>query len=168
MLKSFSSKLNPLSVLDRLIDKAPEKNTDDHLTGKELTEQLIDDIRRDLSNIINTRKRFLSFPVVFKELNSSVICYGMEDFTNYLFFSKENQEILCSDIEKAVTLYESRLKNVKVSLEQDENVNNGVIQFNIEAEFNAKETSYPLFMRVSLSIKTNAYKIWEVDLGYAG
>lgn len=154
--------------MDRLIDKAPEKNKDDHLTGKELMEQLIDGIRRDLSNIINTRKRFLSFPAVFKELNSSVFSYGIKDFANYFFFSKENQEILCADIEKAVTLYESRLKNIKVNLELDTNLNNGVVQFNIEAEFNVREMAYPLFMRISLSTKTNAYKIWEVDLGYAG
>lgn len=74
---------------------------------------------RDIENLLNTRRRILSVPVAYKEVNHSVLMYGLSDFTSENPQSPSVRQRLRQDIEKTISRFEPRLKNVTVRLEDD-------------------------------------------------
>jgi len=74
-------------------------------------------VKRDLEKLLNTRRQILIVPVEYKEVNSSVFIYGLQDFTSKNPKSPSAKLKLRQDVEKAVLLFEPRLKNVNVNLE---------------------------------------------------
>ena len=74
---------------------------------------------RDLENLLNTRRRILSVPASYKEINNSVFMYGLGDFTSENPKNSSVRQRLRQDVEKAIARFEPRLKNVTVRLEED-------------------------------------------------
>ena len=74
-------------------------------------------VKRDLENLLNTRRQILIPPVEYKEVNSSLFVYGLQDFTSKNPRSPSVKLKLRQDVEKAVSRFEPRLKNVTVHLE---------------------------------------------------
>ena len=74
-------------------------------------------IKRDLENLLNTRRHIFSPPVEYKELNSSLFVYGLQDFTSKNPRSPSVKLKLRQDVEKTISRFEPRLKNVTVYLE---------------------------------------------------
>jgi len=74
---------------------------------------------RDLENLLNTRRQILPVPASYKEVNNSVFMYGIGDFTSENPRSPSVRRQLRQDIEKTISRFEPRLKNVTVRLEED-------------------------------------------------
>ena len=74
-------------------------------------------VKRDLEKLLNTRRQILIPPVEYKEVNSSLFVYGLQDFTSKNPKSPSVKLKLRQDVEKAVSRFEPRLKNVTVYLE---------------------------------------------------
>ena len=107
------------TILDRLVDMEPR-------LSQESVQQRLYDIRqvktmviRDLENLLNTRRRILRVPASYKEVNNSVFMYGLGDFTSQNPGSSSVRRKLRQDVEKAISMFEPRLKNVTVHLEED-------------------------------------------------
>lgn len=108
------------SLLDRLIDQEPE-------VAFEPVQYLLMDMRdirvnvvRDLEHLLNTRCIIDPPPPEFSEANRSVLMYGLQDFTSQNPKSAGVRKLLRQDIERAIALFEPRLRNVKVQLEPDQ------------------------------------------------
>ena len=107
------------TILDRLVDMEPG-------VSHEPVQRRLLDIRqikavvvRDLENLLNTRRRILSVPASYKEINNSVFMYGLGDFTSENPKNSSVRQRLRQDVEKAIARFEPRLKNVTVRLEED-------------------------------------------------
>jgi len=107
------------TILDRLVDMEPG-------VSHEPVQRLLYDIRqvkamviRDIENLLNTRRQILLIPASYKELNKSVFMYGLGDFTSENPKSANVRRTLRQDIEKAIAIFEPRLKNVSVHLGED-------------------------------------------------
>ncbi len=74
-------------------------------------------VKRDLEKLLNTRRQILIPPVEYKEVNSSLFVYGLQDFTSQNPRSPSVKQKLRQDVEKTISLFEPRLKNVTVHLE---------------------------------------------------
>lgn len=74
---------------------------------------------RDLENLLNTRRNILPVPASYREINNSVFMYGIGDFTSENPRSPSVRRRLRQDIEKTISKFEPRLKNVTVRLEED-------------------------------------------------
>lgn len=105
------------TVLDRLID---------HDTGgdevavpyRQLSfNQARDAVGRDLENLLNTKNFQTGIPAAFTELNRSLLVYGLRDFTATNPQSRSVKAELLQDLERAITLFEPRLQNVTVSID---------------------------------------------------
>ncbi len=70
-----------LSVLDRLLDDAPEMERDRPLSATDALTVLRRAVRRDLEALLNARRRLFSIPRVFQELQSSSLSFGLPDYT---------------------------------------------------------------------------------------
>lgn len=107
------------SILDRLVDLEPK-------VSNEPARNRLFDIRRikamvvrDIENLLNTRRQILSVPASYKQVHHSVFMYGLGDFTAENPRSPSVRQRLRRDIEKAISRFEPRLKNVTVRLEED-------------------------------------------------
>jgi type VI secretion system protein ImpF len=107
------------TILDRLVDLEPG-------VSKEPVQHRLYDIRqvkamvvRDLENLLNTRRHILMVPASYKEVNNSVFMYGLGDFTSENPKSSPVRRQLRQDVERAISRFEPRLKNVTVRLEED-------------------------------------------------
>lgn len=72
---------------------------------------------RDLENLLNSRRQIVIPHAVYKEINNSLFVYGLRDFTSQNPKSPSVKQQLRQDIEKTISRFEPRLKNVAVHLE---------------------------------------------------
>ena len=95
--------LNVGSLLDRLIDDGRESDAPSF--GR-----LKDGLRRDLQDLFNTRRRFLTPPAALGELDRSLLAYGLEDFTNEQLNSFTFRQDFADDVERVLRASEPRIQ----------------------------------------------------------
>jgi type VI secretion system protein ImpF len=120
------------SILDRLIDQEPGA-FEGPVQYRQLTfNQARAAVGRDLENLLNTKNFDTPLPAAFSELNRSVFVYGIPDFTASNPRSPSVKAELLQSIERAINLFEPRLQNVMVSIDDaDKEIRN--IKFRISA-----------------------------------
>jgi type VI secretion system protein ImpF len=105
-----------LPLLDRLLDDEHKIKSEAPMTRSVSLARLKTAVRRDLENLLNTRRTPDLIPEGSVEILRSVYYYGLPDITsmpaNFLY----EQTKLLQSIETAVTTFEPRLDGVRVSL----------------------------------------------------
>lgn len=105
-----------LPLLDRLLDDEPKIKTEAPMSRNTSLARLKAAVRRDLENLLNTRRTPDVIPEGSVEILRSVYYYGLPDITsmpaNFLY----EQTKLLQSIETAVKTFEPRLDGVRVSL----------------------------------------------------
>ena len=87
-----------LSVLDRLLDDTPE-----HVAPRPHTvADLRAAIRRDLENLLNTRRRVLGWPDDLTELADSILGYGCHDLLVENVATESRRREVVAQIEAAI------------------------------------------------------------------
>ncbi len=105
-----------LSLLDRLIDDAPERLRDPPLSAGEALATLERSLRRDLEALLNAHRRWRSWPEAYGALKLSPIAWGVSDFTAGAFNDPRRREELRAEFEETIRRFEPRLAEVEVSL----------------------------------------------------
>ncbi len=105
------------SILDRLIDHEPGLSREPVQYCLVSIGQIKASVVRDLENLLNTRRQILILPVEYSQVNDSLFVYGLQDFTSKNPGSPFVKQQLRQDIEKTISQFEPRLKNVSVHLE---------------------------------------------------
>ena len=106
------------SILDRLIDREPADSSKSVQNQFNSFSQIKASVIRDLQNLLNTRCYVLYLPESYREIRDSLYVYGLHDFTSKNPKSPSMRQQLRLDIEKTISLFESRLKNVSVHFEE--------------------------------------------------
>ena len=105
-----------LPLLDRLLDDEPKVKSEAPMTRSTSLARLKIAVRRDLENLLNTRRTPDAIPEGSVEILRSVYYYGLPDISsmpaNFLY----EQSKLLQSIETAVKNFEPRLDGVRVSL----------------------------------------------------
>jgi type VI secretion system protein ImpF len=104
------------SLLDRLIDDAPDRLRDPQPSAGEALMALRQSVRRDLEALLNAHRRWRSWPASYSELDISPLAWGIPDFTAGAFTDPDQRERLCAEVEEAIRRFEPRLARVRVSL----------------------------------------------------
>ena len=105
-----------LPLLDRLIDSEPERLTDASLSPAEAMRILMNSVRRDLEMLLNARRRFRSWPVAYRELESSPVAFGIPDCTAGAFNDQRERELFRAEVEATIRRFEPRFLRVTVHL----------------------------------------------------
>lgn len=105
------------SILDRLVDYEPGVSHEPVQYRLLSIGQIKASVIRDLENLLNTRRQILTPPVAYREVNNSLFVYGLRDFTAQSPKSVSVRQQLRQDVEKTISRFEPRLKNVTVHLE---------------------------------------------------
>jgi type VI secretion system protein ImpF len=122
------------TILDRLID--PEMVGAGAQWGYTMS-QMIDAVRRDVEELLNTRQTHQGLPDEFVETHRSIVSYGLPDFTSMNVQKSKGIEEMGEMIESVIGLFEPRLRNIRAiaveSAQGKENQEEPRIRFNIEA-----------------------------------
>ncbi len=131
------------SILDRLIDLEPRVSSEPVQNRVQGIGLIKNSVIQQLEHLLNTR-RLIEEPVAeLRELNKSLLLYGLKDFTGENPNSIIVKQQLRQDIEKTVVKFEPRLKNVRVHLETGEQ-NLRKLRFRITAVLQVEPLSEPV------------------------
>ena len=83
-----------LSVVDRLIDQAPQHKGEPPMTRAQSLREVKAAVRRDLEWLLNTRRTIEKCPDTLKELNRSVYNFGLPDISSLFLPSATVQTFL--------------------------------------------------------------------------
>ncbi|WP_051292070.1 type VI secretion system baseplate subunit TssE [Acetobacter nitrogenifigens] len=122
-----------LSVLDRLMDEHPERETERPLGTGESLAALQRSVQRDLELLLNARRPWALPPKTGFSLAVSPMGYGMIDVTANVMSNQEEREAVRREIEATIRRFEPRLINVRVSLLPDNAPLSAVIPLMVEA-----------------------------------
>jgi type VI secretion system protein ImpF len=100
------------SVLDRLLDAEPQVSREAPRNRTQVLRELKLAVRRDLENLLNSRRRCLPWPPGLKELKQSLVNYGIPDF---LGTNPNDREEFCRTLQVLLRQYEPRFKTVSVT-----------------------------------------------------
>jgi type VI secretion system protein ImpF len=116
-LSTKSKRAISQSIIDRLIDLEPKVRSEPALSYEKSKKQLEAAVQRDLEWLFNTRQIPYELPEDSEVLlRESLFYYGLPDFTGLSIHSHQDQLALTRAMESAISNFEPRLANVKVSL----------------------------------------------------
>ncbi|HKD92271.1 MAG TPA: type VI secretion system baseplate subunit TssE [Terriglobales bacterium] len=159
MARNPSDTTVTVSVLDRLIDREPSASAEPPL-GHAAAERLLRaSVKRDLEWLLNTRRIAVPPSENMTELNRSVYCYGLPDFTAYGVRSGGDRAMLLSSLAQAIRLYEPRLTDVRVVPAEEDNGSVHRLHFRIEAMLKMDPAPEPISFDTVLELNSGGYQI---------
>lgn len=144
--------------MDRLIDYNPEVSSEPVQRRLFNLSQIKASVVRDLENLLNTKRSILPVPPEYRELNNSVLVYGLRDFTSQDPRSPSIKQQLRSDVEKTISRFDNRLRNVTVRLETSSQ-NERNIRFRISGLLVIDPVSEPVTFDTYFDISRGEYVI---------
>lgn len=121
------------SILDRLLDEAPHIQVEADKNRHQQMRELRNSVKRDLQNLLNTRYRMLAPPEEFKQLELSLLNYGLPDLATINIADIEKKKNFTRLLEKILRSYEPRFKTVKVSHQDSKDLTDRTLRFRIDA-----------------------------------
>lgn len=144
-----------MTFLDTLVNDTPEG-------GGAADVGLLEGVRRDLEDLLNTRRRCVGAPPEYAQLQASLISYGLPDFTGADLGAPENRQQFCRVIEATISAFEPRLKNVKVD-EGDTGDLNARFVFRIQAVIRSPQGLEEVVFDSALERATSAFAVRNGD-----
>ncbi len=146
-----------LSLLDRL--KPPPKNVPDWARDK--VQELTASVAQDLQNLLNTHKVIGAeeLPDDFPELRPSLVDYGIPDLTTISIYSDEQKQRFTEAVQRAIEVYEPRLKDVRVELLEANNEVELIFRFRIKAVLIVEPKPIPISFDTPLFSDTRLFAV---------
>mgnify|MGYP001176760216 CR=1 FL=1 len=151
------------SVLDRLLDDDPGVSREPPRSRNQILRDLKQAVRRDLENLLNTRRRCATWPENLTELQRSLVNYGIPDLTGASLGSASGRQQFCEIIEQVIRQNEPRFKTVKVKpLENTERLDR-TLRFRVDALLRADPAPEPVVFDSSLEPGTGNFAVKGVS-----
>lgn len=101
--------------MDRLIDYEPGVSSEPVQNRLTDVRQVMAFVRRDIENLLNTKNTASLLDVEYKELQNSLLVYGLPDFTAQNSSSADIRDELRQEVRKAIERFEPRITNLVVT-----------------------------------------------------
>ena len=150
------------SVFDRLLDDEPDAQVEAPHSRAQLLRELKASVRRDLENLLNTRICLYPVPDDLPDLKTSVLNYGIPDFTGLSMGSREQREKLRLLVEDSIRRFETRFISVRVELsavQQSNNVQDRTVRFRIEGLLYAEPAPEPVMFDSQLHPQLGDFEV---------
>ena len=145
------------SVLDRLLDDAP-----DQTKGAFLTFTLPDfkaALARDLESLLNTRVIYSDeFITKYPQSTKSVVNYGIPDLSSLSLLNPDHRELLREQIRRAIENHDKRLHDVKVNFSTEGNTER-LLRFRVDAMLKIHPYRPSVSFDATLQLSSNAYQV---------
>ncbi len=131
-------------MLDRLLDDDPGMFRELPRGRHQALRELKQSVRRDLENLLNTRHSWLRWTPAQKELNQSLLNYGLADVTGTGLGSTQEREEFCRTLQGILRRYEPRFQSVTVRLLGNAAPLDRTLRFRIDALLRIDPTPEPI------------------------
>lgn len=129
---NYNNRINA-SLLDKLIDDDPQESVvDENYKGINLT-QLRKNVRRDIENLLNAKVPWNTWPDSYRELDRSLVNYGLQDFSSMAVGSLEGRQLLCQKVKETILRFEPRFIEVNVETVDNEQSIDRILKLRINA-----------------------------------
>jgi type VI secretion system protein ImpF len=145
------------SVLDRLIDADASGTAWRRGYG---LEQIVEAVRRDLEDLVNTRQSHPDVPAEFNELRRSILLYGLPDFGSLSAFTSQQRQEIARLLEAVVNQFEPRLRDVRATLLDAADDKSRTVHFRIDARLRLEPAPNVVF-ETTLDLGTGRYSIQQ-------
>jgi len=148
------------SVFDRLLgEELPNEMMLEH-ERPALVTRLKASLKRDLENLLNTRCRCGAFPEELTELETSLVNFGIPDFTGANASSVESREAFLQVIRAAIERFEPRLQRVTIKPVDDEKKPvRRVLRFRVEAVLVTEHEQEPVTFVSTMEPVSGSYRV---------
>jgi len=153
------------SILDRLLDDEPQINIDADTNKYHKLKNLRNSVRRDLENLLNTRHRIIQPAEELKQLELSLLNYGLPDLATINMFDMDKKQEFIETFESILKDYEPRFKSVKVSLQENTDKLDRTVRFRIDALLYADPYPEVIVFDSVLEPVTRSINVKEVSNG---
>lgn len=124
------------SLFDRLALQA---------AAPESRRKALDQLRRDVEVILNSRRTSALIPDSLGESQRSLLTFGVPDFSSSSYSPQDHGRQLARDIQSTIERFEPRLSAVAVDqIEHERSEQSGVFHFRIKARLRAHPTDDPI------------------------
>lgn len=162
MAGSSSSEVLRHSILDRLAGTGGNRGVGDLRIG---VEDLKDAVLRDLQWLFNT-KRPLNLPLAgLEETRSSILNYGIPDFTQFSAINNEDSNEVCALMAEALRRFEPRLdpRTIVVERIHSEGLTGLDVQFRIQGVLHVDPVRVPVAFDTHIEMDTGAVSLAAMD-----
>jgi type VI secretion system protein ImpF len=130
-------------LLPSLLDRLSRDVAKGSPTGSISLRSLKESVRRDLENLLNTRRRAAPWPPSYEELDLSLYNYGIPDFTSTNASSSADVHQFLRVVEEVIRLFEPRFKSVRVSMPDSVESEDRVLRFRVDGLLHAEPAPEP-------------------------
>jgi type VI secretion system protein ImpF len=146
------------SVLDRMIDERPRESREAPDAAPRALAQIKESVKRDLEWLLNSRQVVADLPDDLRQIERSLLTYGLPDFTASSLSHVGDQELLRRSVEDAIRRFEPRLSRVHVALEAVRE-SERALRFRIDALLNVEPAPEPITFDSLLQLTTKTFVV---------
>lgn len=153
------------SLLDRLLDDEPDALQELPRSRSQRLSDLKASVRRDLEFLLNTRVCLREIPEDCEQVKTSVLNFGIPDFSGVSMGAAKQQEGLRARVEDVIQRFETRFKQVRVDLVIDSsNMHLRTIQFRIDGILHAEPAPEPVAFDSFITPTVGQFQVRASDL----
>ncbi|NKN37380.1 type VI secretion system baseplate subunit TssE [Agrobacterium sp. a22-2] len=147
------------SILDRLIDEAPDRMIDPPASVADQIREVRESIRRDLEALLNTRRSPNEPPIGLSELKDALVSYGVDGMISANLVTDEAKLKLARMIERRISLFETRLSDVRVTILKSRTMTERALRMRIQATFRLHEGMPPISFESTIDPSTQRFLV---------
>ncbi len=151
------------SILDRLLDDAPDLSIDPPRSRPTQVRDALDSLRRDLEALLNTRRRPITPPNALPQLRRSLFSYGTADFIGANLVTIEQRRLFAARLEEAIRDSEPRLRQLAVTVLDPKDNAERVLRLRIEATVLLDDVNVPVLFASTISPATLRFSVAEAN-----
>lgn len=119
---------------------------------------VLDGLKRDLLELLNTRKRCRSWPAQLDELERSVFAYGIPDIAGAHLATAKDRDRFLSTLGPLIRRFDQRFKSVRITPNSNRDANDRVLRFRIEATVRVESGTEPIAFEFKLEPATRTFE----------
>ena len=147
------------SILDRLIDEAPDRGADPPMSFVDQVRDVREAIRRDLEALLNTRRCPTTPPAALSELRDALMSYGVDGIVSANLMTDQAKLKLAQAIERRIALFETRLTDVRVTILKSRTMTERALRMRIQATFRLHEGMPPISFESTIDPSTQRFLV---------
>ena len=149
------------SILDRLLDDAPDVSTEPPWSWTQDLRELKQAVVRDLEALLNTRQ---TRPELLRDspeaqIAQSVLTYGLPDLTSAKIDSPDTREVVRRAVEETIRRFEPRLIDVRVQAHEPGGPFDRVLRLTVEAWLAMDPEPVPVAFDTVVESATGIYQV---------
>lgn len=148
-----------LGLLDRLIDDEPDSRVEAAMSRAESQRRFRAAVKRDLEALFNTTRMPIPVAETLKEVQKSVLFYGLPDVTTISLTNPSEELQLLQSLEEAIEIFEPRLTRPHVTNKDSETSSSQAITFHVEAILLIDPAPERIAFDTVLEIAQGAYSV---------